>query len=93
MRDVARIEWAALDYTPTASFLLRQERGFVAKLVTKRSGSSNARGTAKNISDGWPKLKAKIFPKGSDYNIGYNQTEFIAVQSVSELIKTILRGN
>ena len=28
------------------------------------------------------------FPKGLDYNIGYNPTEFIA-QSVSELIKTI----
>ena len=33
------------------------------------------------------KLKAS-FPKGLDYNIGYNPTEFIA-QSVSELIKTI----
>ena len=32
-------------------------------------------------------LKAS-FPKGLDYNIGYNPTEFIA-QSVSELIKTI----
>ena len=33
------------------------------------------------------KLKAN-FPKGLDYNIGYNPTEFIA-QSVNELIKTI----
>ena len=33
------------------------------------------------------RLKAS-FPKGLDYNIGYNPTEFIA-QSVSELIKTI----
>src|ERR1700741_783822 len=33
------------------------------------------------------KLKAS-FPKGLDYNIGYNPTEFIA-QSVHELIKTI----
>jgi multidrug efflux pump subunit AcrB len=33
------------------------------------------------------KLKAG-FPKGLDYNIGYNPTEFIA-QSVHELIKTI----
>src|SRR5260370_1466039 len=32
-------------------------------------------------------LKAS-FPKGLDYNIGYNPTEFIA-QSVHELIKTI----
>src|SRR5258707_446966 len=43
--------------------------------------------TAKNISETMVKLKAG-FPKGLDYNIGYNPTEFIA-QSVHELIKTI----
>jgi hydrophobe/amphiphile efflux-1 (HAE1) family protein len=83
LRDVARIELGALDYT-TNSFLLRKTA--VAMLVTQRPGS-NALATAKNISDAMVKLKAN-FPKGLDYNIGYNPTEFIA-QSVSELIKTI----
>jgi hydrophobe/amphiphile efflux-1 (HAE1) family protein len=83
LRDVARIELGALDYT-TNSFLLRKTA--VAMLVTQRPGS-NALATAKNISDTMVKLKAG-FPKGLDYNIGYNPTEFIA-QSVSELIKTI----
>jgi hydrophobe/amphiphile efflux-1 (HAE1) family protein len=83
LRDVARIELGALDYT-TNSFLLRKTA--VAMLVTQRPGS-NALATAKNISDTMAKLKAN-FPKGLDYNIGYNPTEFIA-QSVSELIKTI----
>ena len=55
-------------------------------LVTQRPGS-NALATAKNISDAMVRLKAD-FPKGLDYNIGYNPTEFIA-QSVHELIKTI----
>ena len=55
-------------------------------LVTQRPGS-NALATAKRISDTMVKLKAG-FPKGLDYNIGYNPTEFIA-QSVNELIKTI----
>src|SRR6202008_430299 len=55
-------------------------------VVTQRPGS-NALATAKNISNEMVKLKAD-FPKGLDYNIGYNPTEFIA-QSVSELIKTI----
>jgi hypothetical protein len=73
----------ALDYT-TNSFLLRKSA--VAMLVTQRPGS-NALATAKSISDTMVKLKAS-FPKGLDYNIGYNPTEFIA-QSVSELIKTI----
>src|SRR6202047_4519274 len=83
LRDVARIELGALDYT-TNSFLLRKSA--VAMLVTQRPGS-NALATAKSISDTMVKLKAS-FPKGLDYNIGYNPTEFIP-QSVSELIKTI----
>src|ERR1700754_2613918 len=83
LRDVARVELGALAYT-TNSFLLRKSA--VALLVTQRPGS-NALATAKEISTTMEKLKAN-FPRGLDYNIGYNPTEFIA-QSVSELIKTI----
>ena len=83
LRDVARIELGALDYS-TNSFMLRKTA--VALLVTQRPGS-NALATAKGISDTMVKLKAS-FPKGLDYNIGYNPTEFIA-QSIRELIKTI----
>src|SRR5204862_7662330 len=83
LRDVARVELGALSYA-TNSFLLRKSA--VALLVTQRPGS-NALATAKNISDTMVKLKAN-FPRGLDYNIGYNPTEFIA-KSVHELIKTI----
>jgi hydrophobe/amphiphile efflux-1 (HAE1) family protein len=83
LRDVARIELGALDYS-TNSFLLRKSA--VALRVTQRPGS-NALATAKGIKDTMEKLKAG-FPKGLDYNIGYNPTEFIA-QSIHELIKTI----
>ncbi|WFU42809.1 multidrug efflux RND transporter permease subunit [Bradyrhizobium sp. CB82] len=83
LRDVARIELGALAYT-TNSFILRKSA--VAMVVTQRPGS-NALATAKHISDTMVQLKAS-FPKGLDYNIGYNPTEFIA-QSVHELIKTI----
>ena len=83
LRDIARIELGALDYS-TNSFVLRKTA--VAMLVTQRPGS-NALATAKGISDTMAKLKAS-FPKGLDYNIGYNPTEFIR-QSISELIKTI----
>src|SRR3954463_6136548 len=83
LRDVARIELGALSST-TNGFLLRKEA--VALLVFQRPGS-NALSTAKSISDTMAKLKTE-FPKGLDYNIGYNPTEFIA-ESVSELIKTI----
>jgi hydrophobe/amphiphile efflux-1 (HAE1) family protein len=83
LRDISRIELGALDYS-TNSFLLRKTA--VAMLVTQRPGS-NALATAKGIEDTMAKLKAS-FPKGLDYNIGYNPTEFIA-QSIHELIKTI----
>ncbi len=83
LRDVARIELGALDFS-TNGFLLRKSA--VALLVFQRPGS-NALQTAKRISDTMVGLKAN-FPQGLDYNIGYNPTEFIA-QSVSELVKTI----
>src|SRR6201991_4785527 len=83
LRDVARVELGALAYS-TNSFLLRKSA--VAMLVTQRPGS-NALATAKEITDTMTQLKAS-FPKGLDYNIGYNPTEFIA-QSVHELIKTV----
>jgi hydrophobe/amphiphile efflux-1 (HAE1) family protein len=83
LRDVARIELGALSSTTNGSLLRKQA---VALLVFQRPGS-NALATAKGISDTMAKLKAD-FPKGLDYNIGYNPTEFIA-QSVSELVKTI----
>src|SRR5581483_3001066 len=83
LRDVARVELGALSYA-TSSFILR--RSAVALVVTQRPGS-NALATAKQISDTMAQLKTR-FPKGLDYNIGYNPTEFIA-QSIRELIKTI----
>jgi hydrophobe/amphiphile efflux-1 (HAE1) family protein len=83
LRDVARVELGALSYA-TNSFLLKKSA--VAMLVTQRPGS-NALATSKAIYDTMARLK-ESFPKGLDYNIGYNPTEFIA-QSVHELIKTI----
>jgi hydrophobe/amphiphile efflux-1 (HAE1) family protein len=83
LRDVARIELGALDYS-TNSFLLRKPA--VALLVTQRPGS-NALATAKQIIDAMARMNTS-FPRGLEYNIAYNPTEFIA-QSVNELIKTI----
>ena len=83
LRDVARIELGALAYT-TNSFLLKKPA--IGLAVSQRPGS-NALGTAKAVSDTMARLQ-RDFPKGLEYNIGYNPTEFIA-QSVSELIKTI----
>jgi hydrophobe/amphiphile efflux-1 (HAE1) family protein len=83
LRDVARVELGALSYG-TGSRILRKSA--VAMLVFQRPGS-NALAIAKDIQDTMERLKAS-FPKGLDYNIGYNPTEFIA-QSIHELIKTV----
>src|SRR5947199_1073885 len=86
LRDVARVELGALSYS-TNSFLLRKSA--VALLVTQRPGS-NSLATAKNISNTMVQLKT-TFPKGLDYNIGYNPTEFIA-QSVHAVIRSIYQS-
>jgi hydrophobe/amphiphile efflux-1 (HAE1) family protein len=83
LRDVARIELGALSYT-TNSYLLRKPA--VGLGISQRPGS-NALATAKSIAAAMQQLSAD-FPKGLEYNIGYNPTEFIA-QSVTELVKTI----
>jgi hydrophobe/amphiphile efflux-1 (HAE1) family protein len=83
LRDVARIELGALNYA-TNSFMLGKSS--VALLITQRPGS-NALDTAKRVESAMEQLK-QSFPRGLDYNIGYNPTDFIA-KSISELIKTI----
>lgn len=83
LRDIGRVELGALSYA-TNSLILRKSA--VAMVVSQRPGS-NALATVKKISDTMERLKAG-FPKGLDYNIGYNPTEFIA-RSIHELIKSI----
>src|SRR4030095_8973472 len=86
LRDVARVELGALSYA-TNSFLLRTSA--VALLVTRRPGS-NARATAKGISDTMERLKTR-FPKGLDYNIGSHPNAFIA-QHIHQLIQPIYQA-
>src|SRR5262249_23928773 len=83
LKDVARIELAALDYT-TNSYLDRDPA--VALAVFQRPGS-NALATAKNIVATMDQL-SKNFPSGIKYAIVYNPTEFIQ-ESVNAVIETI----
>ncbi len=83
LKDVARIEIGALAYS-TDSYL--GGKPAVAIQVLQRPGA-NALSTTREIEKTMETLKAD-FPKGIDYNIAYNPTEFIA-DSVSELVKTI----
>jgi multidrug efflux pump subunit AcrB len=78
LRDVARIELGALSYDHQQLPVAQKQSPCWS---TQRPGS-NALATAKNISKRTMTKLKQIFPRGLDYNIGYNPTEFIA-QSVS----------
>jgi HAE1 family hydrophobic/amphiphilic exporter-1 len=83
IKDVARVELGALDYT-TNGYL--DERQAVPLLLFQRPGS-NALETADRILATMKEL-SKNFPPGLRYDVVYNPTEFIA-QSVDEVMKTI----
>jgi len=83
LKDVARVELAALDYT-TNSYLDRDPA--VALGIFQLPGS-NALATAKTIKATMDEL-ARDFPEGLKYTIVYNPTEFIQ-QSVNAVIETI----
>jgi hydrophobe/amphiphile efflux-1 (HAE1) family protein len=86
LRDVARVELAALDYT-TNSYLDRDPA--VAIGVFQRPGS-NALTTAKAIQATMEQLSTR-FPEGLKYTIVYNPTQFIQ-QSVDAVEETILEA-
>ena len=86
LKDVARVELAALDYT-TNSYLDRDPA--VALGVFQLPGS-NALATAKAVKTTMDEL-AKDFPEGLEYTIVYNPTQFIQ-QSVDAVVETILEA-
>jgi hydrophobe/amphiphile efflux-1 (HAE1) family protein len=83
VRDVARIELDALDYS-TNSYLDHDPA--VALAIFQRPGS-NALNTARGVGNLMAEL-SKRFPPGIKYAIVYNPTEFIQ-QSVDAVIDTI----
>jgi len=86
LRDVARVELAALDYT-TNSYLDRDPA--IALGVFQRPGS-NALATATTIRQTMEQL-SKRFPQGLKYTIVYDPTKFIQ-QSVDAVEETILEA-
>ena len=86
LRDVARIELGAQDYTVN-SYL--DNKNAVALGVFQRPGS-NALATAAAIKATMDQLK-KDFPPGIDYAVVYNPTEFIQA-SVDAVIETLFEA-
>ncbi|MBL8671616.1 MAG: efflux RND transporter permease subunit, partial [Alphaproteobacteria bacterium] len=83
VQDVARVEMGARDYV-TRSYL--NGKPAIAMVIFQRPGS-NALTTAEAIKQRMADLK-RDFPRGLDYTIVYNPTEFIE-QSVAEVYTTL----
>jgi multidrug efflux pump subunit AcrB len=86
LKDIGRIELGALNYN-TYGY---QDRFPATVLVMTQQPGSDALKTADNIKKAMANL-APGFPKGLEYRIVYNPTEFIEV-SISELKKTIMEA-
>src|SRR5262249_9899013 len=86
VRDVARVELGAQDYTVNAYL----DRDAATALVIFQRPGSNALETAARIKAAMADAR-KDFPPGLDYTIVYNPTEFIE-QSVEEVQQTLLEA-
>src|SRR4051812_3349527 len=86
LRDVARIELGAQDYTLNAYL---DNKTATALGIFQRPGS-NALSTSDGIKHAMEELK-KNFPPGLDYSVVYNPTEFIQA-SVDAVIHTLFEA-
>src|SRR5262245_28052446 len=83
LKDVARVELAAVDYS-TVSYL---DADPAVALAIYQLPGSNALATADKIKATMDEL-SKSFPEGLKYTIVYNPTEFIQ-QSIDAVVETI----
>ncbi len=86
LRDVARVELGAQDYTVNAYL---DNKNATALAVFQRPGS-NALSTSDGVKAAMEGLK-KNFPPGLDYSVVYNPTEFIQA-SVDAVIHTLFEA-
>lgn len=83
LRDVARIELGAQDYS-RLSYL--DGKSAIAVLVYQRPGT-NAVDTAKEVKRTMAEM-SKDFPQGISYEIAYNPTDYVE-QSINEVTETL----
>ncbi len=83
IRDIARVELGAQDYTVNAYL----NKAVATAIVIYQRPGSNALSTAAAIKQAMEEAK-RDFPPGLDYSIVYNPTEFIQ-QSVDEVVRTL----
>ena len=86
VRDVARVELGAFDYS-TFARLNGQE---TANLIVFQLPGSNAIDTAEGVRQEMARL-AQTFPEGVEFNIAYDATRFIET-SILEVVKTLIEA-
>jgi HAE1 family hydrophobic/amphiphilic exporter-1 len=86
VRDVARVELGAQDYTTNAYMNDHTEHNAVALGILQQPGS-NAVETAERVKATMTRLK-QSFPPGLDYKIIYNPTEYVRA-SITEVEHTL----
>src|SRR3990172_8450461 len=86
VRDVARVELGAQDYSIAA----RIDGQPASAIAIRLSPSANALETAKAIKAKMEEL-SKFFPKGVDWLVPYDTSKFVEI-SISEVVKTLLEA-
>jgi hydrophobe/amphiphile efflux-1 (HAE1) family protein len=86
LKDIARVELAAVDYT-TNSYL---DGDPAVALVVFQLPGSNALATADKVKATMDEL-SKSFPEGLKYAVVYNPTEFIQ-QSIDAVVETVVEA-
>jgi multidrug efflux pump len=86
LRDVARVEMGAQDYSQSCTFDGKPSVG----LAVRQLPGTNALEIATAVNAKMEELKAR-FPVGVEYRVSYDTTPFIS-QSVAEVVRTLLEA-
>jgi HAE1 family hydrophobic/amphiphilic exporter-1 len=87
LKDVANVEFGSTFYDLYSKLNGRHS----AAIVVKQSYGSNASQVIKNIKKQLEEIKATSFPKGMDYELGYDVSRFLDA-SVEKVIHTLVEA-
>lgn len=87
LKDIAEIVFDSQDYD-----VLSKENGQPsAAIMLKQRPGTNAQEVINNIKTRMAEIKAEAFPKGMDYTISYDVSQFLDA-SIHEVIKTLIEA-
>ncbi len=87
LKDVAEIEFGALDYSMTSKSNGRPS----ASILLKQRPGSNAREVIQNVKTKVAELKETSFPPGMEYTVSYDVSRFLDA-SIGEVIRTLIEA-